>query len=75
MSYSLLEQLISSKIIRIHKVPNGFYYYEYAKEHYEGGTVFGILELEHEILSDFGKVIGYFGVKFEHNILAYYLKN
>lgn len=75
MSYNLLKQIESSKIIRIQKVPIGHYNFEYAKEHYDEGTVFGILELENEILSDNSdKIMGYFGVNFEHNILAYYLK-
>lgn len=75
MSHSLLKQLIKSKIIRSKEVPIGHYSFEYAKEHYKEGTVFGILELENEIISDLdNKTIGYFGVNFEHNVLAYYLK-
>lgn len=75
MSHSLLKQLDKSKTIRIVEVPIGHYTYEYAKEHYAEGTVFGSIEIENEVISDIdNKVIGYFGVNFEHNILAYYLK-
>ena len=74
MSRSLLEQIEENKIIRVEKLPIGHYNFEYAKEHYAEGTVFGNLELENEIISDMdNKIIGYFGVSFEHNILAYYL--
>jgi Fe2+ or Zn2+ uptake regulation protein len=75
ISHNLLKQFKKSKIIRIEEVPLGHYTFEYAKEHYANGTVFGIIELENEIISDLdNKIIGYFGVNLEHNILAYYLK-
>lgn len=75
ISYNLLKQLKKSKILRIEEVPIGHYAFEYAKEHYAEGTVFGLLELENEIVSDLdNKIVGYFGANFEHNILAYYLK-
>lgn len=75
MSHSLLKEIIRSKVIKVTELPIGHYTMEYAKEHYAEGTVFGILELEHDIISDLdNKVIGHFGLSFEHNILAYYLK-
>lgn len=75
ISHSFLKNMEKNKIIRIHKLPIGHYHYEYAKEHYAEGTVMGVLELEHSVVSDLdNKVIGHFGISFEHNILAYYLK-
>lgn len=75
ISHKFLEEMERNKNIRIHKLPIGHYHYEYAKEHYAEGIVMGVLELEHPIISDLdNKVIGYFGMSFEHNILAYYLK-
>jgi hypothetical protein len=74
MSQNLLKEMEKSKIIKFYKVPKGYYNFEYAKEHYNEGTVFGTLELENEIISDINnKIVGYFGISFEHNILAYYL--
>jgi hypothetical protein len=74
ISHNLLKEIERNKIIKVNKVPVGHYNYEYLKEHYAEGTVFGVLELENEVISDLdNKVIGYFGVSFEHNILAYYL--
>ena len=75
ISRNLLKEMESNKIIKVNKVPVGHYAFEYAKEHYAEGTVFGVIELENEIISDLdNKIIGYFGVSFEHNILAYYLR-
>jgi hypothetical protein len=75
MSLNLLNEIKKNKVIKVEQVPKGHYNFEYAKEHYNEGTVFGNLELESEILSDLdNKIIGYFGVSFEHNILAYYLR-
>lgn len=75
ISHGFLKSLISSKIIKVHEVPIGYYYFEYAKHHFKDGTVFDTLELENEIISDLdNKVIGYFGINYENNIMAYYLK-
>lgn len=75
ISHGFLKSLIKSKTIKVNEVPLGNYYFEYAKEHFEGGTVFDTIELENEIISDLdNKVIGYFGINYEHNIMAYYLK-
>lgn len=76
ISYNFIKNLEKSKIVNVVKIPLNHYNFEYAKEHYEEGTVFGNLELENEIISDLDdRVIGYFGANLEHNILAYYLKN
>lgn len=75
MSRNLLKQIEKSKIMKVYELHVGHYTFEYAKEHYAEGTVFGSLELENEIISDLdNKIIGYFGLNLEHNILAYYLK-
>lgn len=75
ISHGFLKSLIKSKIIKANEVPIGHYHYEYAKEHFEDGAVFGTLELDNEIISDLdNKIIGYFGINYEHNIMAYYLK-
>lgn len=75
ISHNLLKQLEENKIVKVYKVPIGHYAFEYAKNHYAEGTVFGVIELENEIISDNAdnKVVGYFGFNFEHNILAYYI--
>jgi hypothetical protein len=75
ISYDFLNKLTESKIMRIYKINSGNYYFEYAEQHYSEGTVFNVLELENEIISTNNKIIGYFGISFEHNILAYYLLN
>jgi hypothetical protein len=75
ISYEFLEEMKEAKIIKIHKVPKGHHTFEYAKEHYKEGKVFDSIQLEHEIMGDLSNnIIGYFGVNFEHNIMAYYLK-
>jgi hypothetical protein len=75
ISVEFLEAIKDSKIIKVSKVPKGHHTFEYAKEHYKEGQVIDAIELEHEIIGDLSnKVVGYFGINFEHNILAYYLK-
>lgn len=77
LSKKILEQLIESKIMKIYEVPERNCYFEYLQNHYQDGTAFGIIELENEIIDDidYNKVLGYFGVNFQHNIIAYYLLN
>lgn len=75
ISLDFLDSFIKSKIINVVKIPRGNYAYEYSMENYNEGRVFGLIELEHNIISDLdNKIIGYFGVNYEHNIFVYYLK-
>ncbi len=74
ISLKFLEELKKSKLLKVIKVPIGHYNYEYATLDYNNATVFGFIELEHDIISDIdNKVIGHFGLKLSHNIIVYYL--
>lgn len=56
------------------QIPNNHNVMEYSIHEYEEGDVTGTLYLENEIIDSFDKVIGNFGVSFEHKIFAYNLK-
>lgn len=72
ISIDFLNQLSNSKIMKVYEVPAGYNVFEYAKAHYSEGTVFGSLQIENELVNALGDKVGYFGVDFNHNILAYY---
>lgn len=62
-----------NKVIIMKEVNKGNYYYEYAQASYKEGIAIGILELENAIFDDVTyDIIGYFGINWEHNIMAYY---
>ncbi len=69
-----LLELKKSQIIKVQKVPLNHNCYEYAIEEYDEGAVFGLIELEHQIVDEWDITIGHFGVSFDHGILVYYLK-
>lgn len=76
ISLSYLEDLISNNVLQVKELPSGHYTYEYALHYFNENAVFGLIELEHEIISDLDcKTIGYFGVEYSHNLLVYNLKN
>lgn len=67
--------LKKSGILRtVAQIPKEDNTFEYAQEVYDEGIVFGTIYLEHEVIDDFGNVIGHFGVSFDNKILAYNLK-
>jgi hypothetical protein len=66
--------LKKNNIMDIKKVPYGHNVYEYAIKEYDEGSVFGFIELEHQIIDVWDNIIGHFGINFEHKILVYYMK-
>lgn len=75
ISLDFLNAIVQHNNIKIYEVPVGHYTFEYAQQHYLEGIVMGAIEIENEIINELNdNVIGYFGINFEHNIMAYYLK-
>lgn len=58
------------KVIQVLKNHN---VYEFAIEILPEGSVVGVIEVENEIIDDYGNNIGFFGINFDYKILVYNL--